>query len=76
MRLVGCHCAVALFEVLVDNVRACKVIQKSAYPPPSNYPVQSFIDILIDSDRQLLEHIRIIVVYGPFLKLRDVSRPR
>jgi hypothetical protein len=38
--------------------------------------VQSFIDILVDSDRQLLEHIRIIVVYGPFLKLRDVSRPR
>jgi hypothetical protein len=51
--LIGRHGAIGLRQLVPSHMRARKVVQEPAYPPPSNDGVKAVINIVLDRDRQL-----------------------
>ncbi|MEO8714522.1 MAG: hypothetical protein ABI369_05880 [Acetobacteraceae bacterium] len=60
--LIGGHCRVSGSEVIAEDMRTGKIIQKPTDSPPADDRVQAFVDFGLDRDRKLLHHWRLLYV--------------
>src|SRR5271154_6856456 len=76
--LVGGHGAICLRQFAPGHMRARKLVEEAAYPPPANDRVETVIHIVLDRDRQLFGHAARLLVYVFNLVdlIANASKPR